>query len=120
MHIRALSFSPDGKFLASGSLDNRVRLWDLDHNTLVRAFPRGLLSFRSVAFSPDGERLLAGAADTGEIKIWRRSDGQDVATLRGPRGSINCLCFLDANTLLSLSPFEARRWPAATVAEISP
>jgi WD40 repeat protein len=118
MHIRALAFSADGRRLASGSLDNRVRLWDLERNTLIRAFPRTLLSFASVAFSPDGRRLLAGTADGGGIKIWNLADGEEVATLRGPRGTVTRLSFLDADTLLSLADKELRLWRAASWADI--
>jgi WD40 repeat protein len=120
MHIRTLAFSPDGRFLASGSLDNRVRLWDLECNTLVRTFPRTLLSFRSVAFTPDGRRVLAGTANQGEIKIWNLADGDELATLRGRRGSVTRLHFLDADTLLSLAESEVRLWHAAALAEVQP
>ena len=118
MHIRALAFSPDGRFLASGSLDNHVRLWDLESNTLVRSFPRALLSFASVAFSPGGRRLLAGTADGGGIKIWSLADGEEVATLRGPRGTVTRLSFLDSETLLSLAANEVRLWRAASSADV--
>ena len=113
-----MATAPMPRFLTSGSLDNRVRLWDLERNALVRTFPRTLLSFRSVAFAPDGLRVLAGTADSGEIKVWNLADGEEVATLRGPRGTVTRLTFLDADTLLSLVGMEFRLWRAASRAEV--
>jgi len=59
----ALAFSPNGKYVATGSLDQTVALWDAESGALLRritGFPEILCA---VAFSLDGKRLWAGAAD---------------------------------------------------------
>ena len=38
-HIKALHFSPDGKWLASGSRDHTIKLWDVGTGQEIRSFP---------------------------------------------------------------------------------
>ena len=56
--VGALSFSPDGRFLVSGSSDNTLRLWELStqKKSLIGTLPTEVVS---VAFSPDGKRIAA-------------------------------------------------------------
>jgi RNA polymerase sigma factor (sigma-70 family) len=65
----ALAFSPDGKTLASGSMDQTVKLWDVTKGEEKAGLPETLFlekaTFQesvivySVAFSPDGKLLAA-------------------------------------------------------------
>ena len=64
--IYCACYSPDGKYLLSGSLDQTVRLWDLARSPVrsiaILAAHTGLV--RAVAFSPDGNTLVSGSSDT--------------------------------------------------------
>jgi WD40 repeat protein len=70
--IMSLAFSPDGKWLASGSCDGTARLWDLTASApaaaamVLRGHDDGIYS---VAFSPDGHRLVTGGSDR-TVRLW--------------------------------------------------
>jgi WD40 repeat protein len=66
---RTLAFSPDGKLLAAGRLDGRIRLWRVDTGTLLRDLPAHDRAVTALAFSPDGRLLASGARDTTML-LW--------------------------------------------------
>jgi WD40 repeat protein len=62
-------FSPDGQWIACGSLDGKVTVWDATTGQELFAFPAHERHVRSVAFSPDGRRLATASWD-GTVKVW--------------------------------------------------
>ena len=66
--VRSLSFSPNGKTLASGGHDGLVCLWDLAREGELARFDWNIGMIDAVAFSPDGSTVAAGGR-TG-IVVW--------------------------------------------------
>ena len=73
MATRMAAFSPDQRWLATGSEDGAIRLWDLnpvDPTSRVLALDGHKGPVHGLAFSADGRWLVSGAAD-GTVRLWR-------------------------------------------------
>jgi WD40 repeat protein len=70
--VYAVSVSPDGKQLLTGSFDKTVKLWDLASGKELRTFG-GAAGHQNivlaVAFSPDGQTFASGGSDN-LVKVW--------------------------------------------------
>ena len=102
-----ISFSPDGRTLASGDVANTVQLWDMANevspaveirqSVYTRIAQEGPVSgpkalVWQVTFSPDGT-LLAAASGDGMIRIWDVESGSLAATLAGHSKAAASLAF---------------------------
>jgi WD40 repeat protein len=69
--VYAVAFSPDGegRWIASGSEDSTVKVWDTRSWEMVRSFRGHLGLVSSVAFGPGGAWLVSGSRDH-TAKVW--------------------------------------------------
>lgn len=67
--VTSVGISPDGRWVAAGSLDMVVRIWDAQTGVLVERLRGHKDSVYSVAFSPDGRGLVSGSLDKS-LKYW--------------------------------------------------
>ncbi len=68
--ITAMTFHPDGKTLATASLDRTIKLWDVITGELRLTLEGHPASIFTLAFTPDGDTLIS-ADNTGTVKLWR-------------------------------------------------
>lgn len=67
--ITAVRFSKDMRTMASGSLDNTIRLWSTNNGEHIMTLSGHTGGISSIAFSPDGKTLASGSSD-GSILLW--------------------------------------------------
>ncbi|KAG5638977.1 hypothetical protein H0H81_008197 [Sphagnurus paluster] len=96
--LTCLTFSSDGKKIATCSDDGIILLWDAHANkrTLtVGMFESVLLT---VAFSPDGKRLAAGSKNH-ILSLWEIGADSSTAPRKflGHKGPVNCVAFSPHN-----------------------
>ena len=137
--VFCMSYSLDGKLLATGHYDGNIRLWNLRTTELDMTFiPNPTVAYwdetdklyrhtftrheriiRSVTFSPDGN-LLAAGIDNGTIELWDVNTGE-VRILEGHNETVDVSVKMrvsfsnDGSTLASTSKYsEVHLWDVVT------
>jgi len=118
-----MTFSPDGRLLATRGWADSVKIWDVATKQLVASLAGGGATLQRngpLAFSPDGKTLAVGAGNT--ITLVDLASHQVTLTLKGHTGTVWSLAFSpDGNTLASGSTDgTVRLWHAATLPELDP
>ena len=110
-----MAFSPDGKTILTGSLDNTARLWDA-----ATGQPRGGAMthqgpVNAVAFSPDGKTILTGSVD-GKARLWDASMGRPIGQPLTHQGAVIAAAFSPdgATVITGCRDGTARFWDVAT------
>ncbi len=74
--VTSLAFSPDGRCLAAGKMDEAVLLFDIESGRRLseQTKLRQLGQITALSFAPDGQRLFLGGY-TGTIQVWHLGAG---------------------------------------------
>src|SRR5579872_2532630 len=104
--VQSCAWSPDGKLLALGGKDTRIRIIKPSTGEVVQTFdrkPEGkakwMTGITALAFSSD-DRMLASGGEDALITLWSFSNGSSV-TLKGHTDPVHSLAFSPDNTILA-------------------
>jgi WD40 repeat protein/uncharacterized caspase-like protein len=78
--VSKVTFSRDGKLLASAGTDNTIKIWDVATRAELRTLAGHTASIESIDFTPDGQ-LLASASEDGSTFLWDTKTGEHLLTL---------------------------------------
>ncbi|KAF8707750.1 WD domain, G-beta repeat, partial [Rhizoctonia solani] len=99
--VKSVSFSPDGRFIASGSKDKTIRLCDAFNGTLIGNPMEHAEAVNSISFSPDNLRIVSGC-DDNKIWVWSVADGTLLlGLLEGHSEPVNSVTFSPEGTLIA-------------------
>jgi WD40 repeat protein len=117
--LTAVAFSPNGRYVATGSVDQTLRIWAVETATELRRFEAHTASVNAVAFAADGRTIASGSSDT-TLRLWDAESDEACKVFAGHSGRVLAVEFSpDGRTIISGSDDKILRlWETATGAEI--
>jgi WD40 repeat protein/serine/threonine protein kinase len=112
--VYAVTFSPDGRWIASGGWDRSIRLWDRRSGQLVRTLLGHHGFIRGLAFRPDGKQLVSGSEDKS-VRLWEVESGRELASFHGHSGFVHCVAYSPDGMRAASGSMDTtiKIWPAA-------
>ena len=131
--VQVLTFSPDGKVLASSGDDGQIILWDIAISKEIKQLYKGDAWIWGMSFSPDGKSLIAGSDVASTFRVWDTTswelqrtfsgdfandlafspDGSKFATAGGGIHEANIWDFASGKKLFNLSGLQGWVWAVA-------
>jgi WD40 repeat protein/transcriptional regulator with XRE-family HTH domain len=100
--VISVTFSRDGKYLATGSVDTTVRIWDASSGRLIRVLKGQSAEVGGLVFSPDGKLLLTSSED-GTLIVWDVETGKLLRSF--PDFTVYKVSFSPDGTRLAVATF---------------
>jgi WD40 repeat protein len=104
--VFSLAFSPTSEWLAAGTVDKQIHVFDVSRNEVLRTMSGHIQIVKGLAFSPDGKILASGSLDK-TIKLWDSSTGNEIRTLSGHSAGVTSVAFSPDGLILASSSWDA-------------
>jgi hypothetical protein len=98
--VRAVAFSPDGKYAISASRDKTLKVWNWQTGQEVRTLEGHSDWVRAVAFSPDGKYAISASFDF-TLKVWNWQTGEVIVSFTGDSPIICCAVAPDGVSIVA-------------------
>ena len=92
--------SADGKWIAAGSGDGKIRVFETAKNALVKEISAHTGAVASIKFSPDNTKLCSGSADK-TIRLWSIPSGDAAGKIDAPSEILAVTWAFDGKQIVS-------------------
>jgi WD40 repeat protein len=79
LEVHTVKFSPNGQYLATGSSDLTIIIWEIETGKIFQTLTEHLDRVLAVDYRPDGKLLVSGSGDE-TVKLWDLSTGECIDT----------------------------------------
>lgn len=107
--IRGVAVSPDGKWIATGSLDSTLKIWDAESGQERRSINAQSGAVQAIALDPKGKTLVSAGID-GRLRTWNVESGIEGPKYEGIAGLIEVLAFSSDGKMLAAAGSEKKVW----------
>ncbi len=97
--VRALTLSPNGQILASGSDDKTIKLWNPTTGVLLRTLSGHRDRIKSIVITPDGQTVISSSFDN-TIRFWNTQTGEEFRKIGEKTGVNGMVLTPDGQTLI--------------------
>ncbi len=98
--VNALSWSPDGKRIASASNDTFVQVFDASTGKRLLIYRGHTKEVAAVSWSPDGKRIASGGQDA-TVQIWDAGTGKQGFVYKGHKDRVDALSWSSDSTQIA-------------------
>ena len=117
--LYAVRFSPDGRFVVTGSADTTARVWEVPSGKLQATLRGHSAHVFGVDFSPNSRRVVTASGD-GTAAVWQAASGNRLVELRGHSKGVLAAVFSPDGEQVATAGDDGtvRLWQAASGKEI--
>src|SRR6266567_4446459 len=84
----AVAWSPDGRYIASSSLDNTIQVWDSSTGARITTYRGHKLPAQTLSWSPDSRSIVSGSPDQ-TAQVWEAMTGKAILSYRGHSAAVS-------------------------------
>ena len=111
--VFSVSWSPDSRYLVSGSLDRTIQVWNATSGDIIWLSRGHSQAVTSVAWSHDG-RYIASGSDDETVQVWDAKYGTHLLTARGHTSNVHSVVWSPQDTYIASGSMDGtvRIWDA--------